>query len=107
MVKKTVLLWLISHRGIDRLYSFLVKGPSGYDQHALYIKIRAIKKISLRRKTRWEIFLICVILVNTRRSPNAGLMLGQSRRRWAIIKPTLSELLVFAVMAQNGLSNVK
>ena len=35
--------------------------------------------------------------VNTRRWPNAGSMLGQRRRRWAIIKPALNQLLVFIV----------
>ena len=33
---------------------------------------------------------------NTRRRPNAELMLGQSRRRWANINPTLGQGLVFA-----------
>ena len=36
------------------------------------------------------------IPVNTRRLPNAGLMLGQRRRRWANIKAALGERLVFA-----------
>ena len=31
-------------------------------------------------------------------SPNAGLMLGQHRRRWANIEPALGEHLVFAGM---------
>ena len=34
--------------------------------------------------------------VNTRRSPNAGSMLGQRRRRWANIEPALGECLVIA-----------
>ena len=36
---------------------------------------------------------------NTRRSPNAGLMLGQRRRRWANIKLALDKLLAFAGVA--------
>ena len=36
-----------------------------------------------------------LLLVSTR-SPNVGSMLGQRRRRWANIEPTLSEHLVFA-----------
>ena len=37
-----------------------------------------------------------VIPANTRRWPNDGLMLGQRQRRWANIKPTLLQRLVFA-----------
>ena len=33
---------------------------------------------------------------NTRRSPNAGSMLGQRRRRWPSIEPAFRERLVFA-----------
>ena len=33
---------------------------------------------------------------NTRRSANVGTMLGQRRRRWSNIVPTLAERLVFA-----------
>ena len=33
---------------------------------------------------------------NTRRLTNAGLMLGQRRRRWTNIKPTLGKRLVLA-----------
>ena len=33
---------------------------------------------------------------NTRRWPNGGLMLGQRRRRWANISPTLGQRFVFA-----------
>ena len=33
---------------------------------------------------------------NTRRWGNVGFMLGQRRRRWANIKPTLAQRLVFA-----------
>ena len=33
---------------------------------------------------------------NTRRPPNVGSMLGQRRRRWTNIEPTLGERLVFA-----------
>ena len=36
---------------------------------------------------------------NTRHSPNAGLLLGQRRRRWANIKPALDKLLAFAGVA--------
>ena len=36
------------------------------------------------------------IPANPRRSPNVGTMLGQRRRRWANIVPTLGEHLVFA-----------
>ena len=32
----------------------------------------------------------------TKRWPNAGLMLGQRRRRWPIIDPALGQLIVFA-----------
>ena len=39
------------------------------------------------------------IPANTRRSANVGLMLGQRRRRWPNIKPTLAERLVFAGMS--------
>ena len=35
---------------------------------------------------------------NTRRSPNVGSIMGQRRRRWANIEPTLGERLVFAWM---------
>ena len=41
---------------------------------------------------------------NTRHSPNVGLMLGQRRRRWTNIEPTLGESHVFAGFAQNWLS---
>ena len=34
--------------------------------------------------------------LNTRRWPNAGLMLGQRRRRWANINSALGQRLVFA-----------
>ena len=37
---------------------------------------------------------------NTRRWPNAGLMLAQRRRRWANISPTLGQRLVFAGRVQ-------
>ena len=36
------------------------------------------------------------IPANSRRSPKVGLMLGQRRRRWTNIEPTLGERLVFA-----------
>ena len=39
------------------------------------------------------------IPANTKRWPYVGLMLGQRRRRWANIKPTLGQPLVFAGMA--------
>ena len=39
------------------------------------------------------------IPAKTRRSPNAGLMLGQRQRQWANIKPALGERLVVAGMS--------
>ena len=41
----------------------------------------------------WE---VSNIPANTRRGPNAGLMLGQRRRRWANINPALGPRLVLA-----------
>ena len=38
---------------------------------------------------------------NTSRWPNVGLMLGQRRRRWANIKPTLGQHLVFEGLNSN------
>ena len=38
-------------------------------------------------------------MTQNRRSPNAGLMMGQRRRRWANINPALGKRLVFAGMA--------
>ena len=42
--------------------------------------------------------------VNTRRSPNVGLLLGRRRRRRPSIKPTLGGRLVFAVYGSVGLN---
>ena len=42
--------------------------------------------------------VIMAILVNTRRSPNVGLMLAQRLRRWPNISLTLGERLVFTGM---------
>ena len=59
---------------------------------------------SARSITRWlyKSWSICRptrcsphIAANTRRSPNAGLMLAQRRRRWANIKTALGELSCF------------
>ena len=37
-----------------------------------------------------------VVIMNTGGRPNAGLMLGQHRRRWANNKPTFAQPLVLA-----------
>ena len=37
-----------------------------------------------------------ILQTNVRRPHNAGLMLGQCRRRWPNIKPALDECLMFA-----------
>ena len=43
---------------------------------------------------------------NTRRWPNVGLMLGQRRRRWASISPTVGQRIVFAGLSNNDISVV-
>ena len=45
----------------------------------------------------WQMhFIVCIIPTHTRRPHNVGTMLGQRRRRWDIIVPTLCEVIVFA-----------
>ena len=42
---------------------------------------------------------------NTRRWPNVGLMLGQRRRRWASVSPTLGQCFVFAGKGNSTISS--
>ena len=53
--------------------------------------------------TQYE-WLSAAIPANTRHSPNVGSMLGQRRRRWTIIEPTLGECLVFFMLSSTRVS---
>ena len=46
-------------------------------------------------------------ILNTKRSPNVGLMLSHRRRRWTSIEPTLGQRLVFTLNVQSFTFNLR